>query len=191
MNIAKSRADAGDDPEVFPVTVLEAEDSRVFNIFIFKAIEEPTQFIGAIEAFLTATEKDHVIVHLSTPGGCMDSTDTFLNALKSCRAPVTFIATGGCHSAGTMILMHADDVHFSDGFNALVHCGSTGSGGTTAEYRAASKFNITLMEKALASCYKGFMTDDEIQSLLEGKDFWFNAEEFKERHAKRVAFLQQ
>jgi len=176
--------------DAFHVSCIETEEGpKIFNIFIYGGIEDAEQFIPAIEAMQVADENDLVMVHLSTPGGDIDATDTFLHAYDQCRARVVFNASGGVHSAGTLILMYADEVIFSEGFNALVHNGSVGHGGKYSEWRAASDHVRKHMEEMFWKTYRGFMSDEEISQMLEGKDFWFDVNEFKARHAKRVALV--
>jgi len=186
----RKQSEDGDEPiynEAFHVSVVESEEGpQIFNIFIFDGIESAEQFIPAIEALQIAKEDDLVMVHLSTPGGSVDATDTFLLALKMCRARIVFIASGGVHSAGTLILMHADEVILSEGFNALVHNGSVGHGGKFNEYAAASDHSRAFMCDLFRKTYKGFLTKDEIERMIEGKDFWFNADEFRERLKERI-----
>lgn len=163
-----------------------AEGPVIFNVFIFKGIESAEQFIPAIEALQVAKEDDIVMVHLSTPGGCIDATDTFLHACKMCRGRIVVNASGGVHSAGTLILMNCDEVIFSSGFNALVHNGMVGHGGKFSDWSAATVHAKKHMEELFNSTYKGFMTPREISAMIRGKDFWFDAAEFKKRHADRV-----
>lgn len=107
----------------------------VFNIYLFDVIQSARQFIYAIEALQAAGENDLVIIHLSTDGGSLDATDTFLTAMRDCPARIVVNASGGVHSAGTVILLEADEFTLSKNFNALLHNGACGSGGNTLTSR--------------------------------------------------------
>lgn len=174
----------------FHVSCVEAEEgTRLFNIFLFGLIENERQFIPAIKALQVANDDDVVMIHLSTPGGDIDATDTFLHALSMCRAEqVIFQASGGVHSAGTFILMHADNVILSEGFNSLVHCGSLGHGGKYSDWKSSTAFAQRHFENQLRTAYTGFMTDEEIEAMIAGKDFWFDGADFAERLDRRAAF---
>lgn len=181
-----STEDIFEDDRAFPVTCVESEEGpRIYNIYIFNAIENTEQFIPALGALQVAGEDDYVMVHISTPGGDVDATDTFLQALSFCKAPVVFFASGGVHSAGTLILMHAKDVIISEGFNALIHNGSIGHGGKFSDWRAATEYYSAHMESLFRKAYKGFLTEEEISQLVQGKDFWFDAKEFEKRLKNR------
>ncbi len=163
---------------------------RLFNIFLYGTILAAEQFIPAVQALQDAGPEDNVIVHLSTGGGSVDATDTFLTALSNTLAKTVMInATGGVHSAGTYILLWAADmgydIQFSDGFYSMVHTGSFGYGGKLSDFKSAVRFLMDKDEADTWKTYKGFLTDEEIEHLLFGREFWFDAYEFSVRLQKR------
>lgn len=173
----------------FEVTFTSRQSGR-YNIYLFGVIESPRQFIGAIEVMHRATEDDEVIVHLSTDGGSADATDTFLSAMRECEGEVLVKASGGVHSAGTIILMNAPSFQLSRDFNCLIHNGSTGSGGKLSDFIAASKAQAGYMERLLSRTYEGFLDPSELDAMLAGKDFWLDAEQWMERYKRRQDFLK-
>lgn len=199
----KRRADDDEDDEgsifdmmagnkAFKVTCAGPEHGPcLFNIYLYSEIMKSEQFIPAIEALQAANEDDVVVVHLSTPGGSIDATDTFLHALRGARARVMFNASGGCHSAGTLILMHAKEITFSEGFNALIHNGSVGFGGKFSDWESGTAYTRKHMRALFERTYKGFLTDVEIADLIAGKDFWLDAADFKKRLLKRNKTLKK
>lgn len=157
----------------------------VFNIYLFDVIESANQFIWAIEALQAAGENDLVIIHLSTDGGSLDATDTFLTAMRDCPARIVVNASGGVHSAGTVILLEADEFTLSQNCCFLIHNGGCGSGGKYSDFKSHAAHNIRYMENVMRTTYADFLTEEEITSLLAGVDFWLNAEEFSARWTKR------
>jgi hypothetical protein len=131
-----------------------------------------------------------VVINLSTNGGSLDATDTFLQAMRNCEARIVVKASGGVHSAGSVILLEADEFFLSDNFNCLIHNGSCGAGGDFNKFVAHAKYTQEYMERVMRTTYAGFLTDDEITALIDGKDFWLNAEQFVERWEARNALLQ-
>jgi ATP-dependent protease ClpP protease subunit len=179
------------DTEPFHVSRMVTEEETVYNLFIFGVIKDAEQFIPAIEALQVAGEDDTFLVNISTPGGDIDATDTFLQALEATEARVVYIASGGVHSAGTLILMraHPEQVAFSDGFNALVHNGAVGFGSKYSDWVSAAAYTKGHMDGLMRSAYRGFLSDDEIEAMLNGKDYWFGAEEFRTRLQNRYTLL--
>lgn len=177
-------------PDEFRVSY--ASTGGEFNIYLYDEIVSAEQFIPAIEALNHAGPSDEVIIHLSTPGGSMDATDTFLDALSRCKAGrIVTYASGGVHSAGTIILLNSDEFFLSPNFNALVHNASYGSGGKASDVRAQVAFTDKHVARVLTETYIGFLSKDEILALIRGQDFWFDADEFGARAIKRAEFFAE
>lgn len=156
-----------------------------YNIYLFGPIESAEQFIGPIEVLQNAGEGDLVEIHLSTPGGSLDATDTFLQAMRESEGRVVIRATGGVHSAGSIILMNANEFTLSENFRSLIHNGSTGAGDDLNKFKAAAKHSVEYMESVMRKTYEGFLTPDELEAMIDGKDFWLDAKEWMSRWNNR------
>lgn len=176
----------------FPVVQREGPNgTHVWDIFLYGPILSAEQMVEAMMAFSSAGENDTVIVNLSTGGGCVDATDTFIDGMKDCRGRVIVKASGGVHSAGTLILLSAPEFSLSAGFNSLFHNGSVGAGGKLSDYRASSAFTSSFMERLFVETYTGFLTEDELERMIQGKDFWMDAEEFLRRHKQQQEYFEK
>lgn len=173
----------------FPISY-ESHKSGTYHIYLFGEIDSPKQFIGAVEVMRNATENDEVVIHLQSCGGSLDATDTMLQAMQECEAHITVRASGGVHSAGSIILLAANSFTLSDNFSSLLHCGSTGTGGKFSDYRSETAFTGRWMEKVLRNSYEGFLEAEEIENLIKGQDMWLDAEEWVERHNKRNEYIR-
>lgn len=160
--------------------------SGTYRIEIDKEIEEVGQFSTAIQVLEAAKEDDEIVIYLQTPGGSVNAGEAFIHALRKCAAPVHMVATGGVHSMGTQILLEADSFELSNGFNALVHCGQDGAYGNVNEYRIKSKFDEAFRNKQFRDTYEGFLTEKEIDAMLDGKDIWIDAEGWCTRAVARM-----
>lgn len=175
-------------PQEFAVSYTPIK-SGIFNIYLFGEIECAEQFISAIEVLQAAGENDVVYIHLSTNGGSLDATDTFIAEMRDCEARIIVKASGGVHSAGSVILLNADEFMLSENFNCLIHNGSVGVGGKTSDFKAQTKHTLEYMDKVMRRTYAGFLTEQEIEELINGKDFWLDAEEFGRRFEARQAAM--
>lgn len=159
--------------------------SGTYKIYLFGEIEDVRQFQHAVEVMDDAGEGDLVIIHLSTNGGSVDATDTFVTAMRRCRARVVVEASGGVYSAGTIILLNAPEFRLSEGFHALIHNGSFGLYDKTSDAKARFEFTARAMDRLVKNTYRGFLSDEEIDQMIAGKDFWMDAEEWITRWKKR------
>jgi ATP-dependent protease ClpP protease subunit len=186
----RRRGNSDGSPGEFDVTY-QPMNNGVYRIYLNSQIEHAGQFTGALEVFARASEHDVVEVHLSTPGGSLDATDTFLQGMRECQARVIVKATGGVHSAGSIILLSADEFILSENFNCLIHNGSCGSGGKFSDFVAESDAAKEYMQKVMRNTYEGFLTEQEIEDLMRGRDFWLNGKQFMERWHRREELRQE
>mgnify|MGYP000969542371 FL=1 len=73
----------------------------------------------------------------------------------------------------------------------MIHTASMRYGGKQNNFHQYSEFVNKTNEKLMKKYYEGFLTEEEIQQALEGKDFWFDAQEVVERLQKRGEALQE
>lgn len=188
----RRRADEDDEEgfegNFFPVTYTPTK-AGVYKLYIFGPIIHASQFIPHIEALEAAGENDTVVINLSTPGGSLNATDTFLTAMHECEGRVIVRASGGVHSAGSVILLHADEFTLSPNFNCLIHNGSFGTGGDYNKAVASAKHSQEYMEHIMRTTYEGFLTPDELNAMIEGKDFWLGPKEFSDRWERRNEYM--
>jgi ATP-dependent protease ClpP protease subunit len=173
-----------------PVSYSPSKCGR-FTVDIYDYIESPSQFSDMIDALGMMEQDDEMVVNLQSGGGCLSTTDTILHALRKTKGQVHFIATGFNASAATILLLDAPSFELSEDFTALIHCGSIGDSGNLNEMRQSAAFHIARMEKLLRNTYAGFMSDKEIEDMLNGKDLLLDAEQWCERHEQRNKWMQQ
>jgi ATP-dependent protease ClpP protease subunit len=179
-----------DETEVFGLSY-RPNPGGVFNYYLFGPILSPKQFVAALEVLKDASEDDEFVINIQTPGGSIEATDTLLQAIVNTKAHVHVNATGDVCSAGTAIMLAGDSYTISDNARFLIHNGSAGSGGKTSDYKAWALSDIEFMEKFMKNTYKHFFTDEELDQLVNGKDFWLNPEDFIARSEQRNAIMQQ
>lgn len=129
-----------------------------------------------------ATDDDQVEIHLACcPGGSVDAGDSFIHAMKKCKAPIHIIASGGVHSMGSQILLIADSFELSDGFCSLIHAGQDGAYGTVPEYHAKSAFDLEFRTRKFKEAYQYFLSEEEIDNVLKGQDLWLDGQAWCDR----------
>lgn len=158
------------------------------KIFLYGPIETSFDFADAIEALSRCERDDTVTIYLSSPGGCVSAVDALLHAIKTAQdkgVVVHCIASGLCASAATFVLLECTSFELSDGFHALIHNGSLGDGGSYNQFRASTTFYLKYMEERLRDVYKHFLTEEELDQVMDGKDIWLSPEDWIERYSQR------
>lgn len=165
----------------------------VSNVYLLGGVDDSSDFIAACEVLNTSEEGDIVMIHLQSPGGCVSSGDMLLHAIQTAQergVEVHCVATGLCASLATWILLACNSFELAAGFHALIHSGSVGGGGTFGEFQAYSKFYGSYLESRLRQIYEGFLTEEEVTEVIEGKDMWLTPEQWVERFQVREKYFE-
>lgn len=190
--VAKAGVDLerGDIP--FPV-VANVKQIVNYSIFLYGTTSSAFDFAEAINAIENADEHDQITIYLSGGGGCVSSTDAFLHAINTAQergVRVHCVASGMVASAHTFIILACSSYECAEGVHFLIHNGSLGDGGSYNQFKASSQFFLKYMETRFREVYKNFLTNDELDDVLEGKDLWMTGSEFHERYEKRNELME-
>lgn len=134
-----------------------------------------------------ATKKDTFHMHISTPGGDLNSFIAIYNAMKKSAATIIGYLTGSVASAGTMITMGCDQLEVDDFTMFMCHNYSTQTSGKGSEIKVQQEFMEKLIANIMTTVYADFMTTEEIERLLEDKDYWFDKDDILERWSRKKA----
>lgn len=164
--------------------------SGTYRIEIDAQIDDVSQFSTAIQVLGLAKEDDDVEIHLQCNGGNVDASGAFLHAMNKCEAQIHIVASGGCHSAATHILLLADSFELAENFNSLLHNGSAGSVGNINEYHAKSDFDKEFIRRQYWQIYEGFLSEKEFSDMMDGKNIWLDAQGWCDRAVQRIEYFQ-
>lgn len=156
--------------------------STEYTIRITRPIGEIDEFEEEIMALEEATENDIVMVQLSSPGGSLETCDFLCRRINECAAPV-FVEIGlTCASAASAMCLQADDWKIHDSSTMMVHACSYSPGyGKESDVRSSVENTARINKEWVERTYKGFLTDDELEKVLDGKDLYFYADDLRER----------
>lgn len=175
--------------DAIPVSFMPVK-AGTYEADLYGEIENPSQFSNIISALSIMEENDTFVLNLQSGGGSLDALDCLVHAIRKCNGHVHIVASGIIASAATFLLLEAGSYELSEGFGALCHCGSLAHGGNFNEVKVHSAFYLKHMEKAMRSYYKFFFTEAELDALLDGKDFFLDAEGWVERYEQRNSHFQ-
>jgi ATP-dependent protease ClpP protease subunit len=156
--------------------------STEYTIRITRPIGEIDEFEEEIMALEEATENDIVMIQLSSPGGSLETCDFLCRRINECAAPV-FVEIGlTCASAASAMCLQADDWKIHDSSTMMVHACSYSPGyGKESDVRSSVENTARINKEWVERTYKGFLTDDELEKVLDGKDLYFYADDLRER----------
>ena len=135
-------------------------------------------------------EGDELRLWIDTDGGILDGATAIIDAMKTCQGDITCIVTGKAYSAGSLIALSAPNLLIGESATFMCHSHSYGLKGKHSDIESNFAFHKRVIEKMLRDGYKWFLTDAEIEQMLQGKDFWFDTEETKARLENRLSAQQ-
>lgn len=167
------------------------EDGLVHTIYLTDDIESPDQYTDEFELLANSDSNDMIVIVLNSMGGDLDTALQFVNYIKQCNSKVVAKVSGGNCSASTMIMLACDDWEVDEFSYTMIHTPSGGFVGRFPDSHVQSDFFRDFIKDFYEKMYMGFLSEDEVERLVDGKDYWFNSEDTKERLEGRREIVEE
>ena len=165
--------------------------AALYEYYISGSITGPEDYIEVFDQIRHAREEDEIKIYLNTYGGDLYTAIQFMRVLSETNALVTCSVEGACMSAGTLIFLNADVFEVTPHSSFMIHNYSGGTMGKGSEMHAQIVHEKKWSEKLFKEVYEDFLTTQEINEILAGRDLWMEVEEVAERMNKRIATRQE
>lgn len=159
--------------QIIPITI--------YHFYLTDPIEEVDKYIDMIHVLKTAEQHDTIFIYLNTEGGYLKTAVQIMSAIRQSNATVITCLEGEVCSAGTMIFLAADKYLVSPNCTFMIHNYSGGVAGKGNEIAAQANYRGEYANQLMRDVYKDFLTEDEIKSVIEGKDMWLNSDQVIDR----------
>ena len=141
--------------------------------------DEEKWYYPLLEALYNATDKDTVHILINSGGGAVDASNAIMHAIGVSKAKININITGSCASAAAQIFFFATKLEKTDYCvsmlsRILIH---PFTGGTWQRFDALKERvdgMLEWQERNLRTIYEDILTEEEIQSILKGKEFYIN-----------------
>lgn len=164
----------------------QSSSGKVYHFYISKPIGTPMEYVEMIHKIKTANPNDACYVYLNTPGGRLDTGVQLMTAIRTSKARVITVLEGEVCSLGTLIFLCGEEFIVHDHSLMMIHNHSGGQWGKGHEYMAQAEATSQWFKTIAQDIYGDFLTIEELKQMLDGRDFWFQAEEIKKRLGKMV-----
>jgi ATP-dependent protease ClpP protease subunit len=144
------------------------------KVFLTDTIEEPANYNELCYALKTASSAEVFTLYINTPGGVIDSANMIIDAIQTSKAKVIAEISGTVASAGTIITLACDEVKIADHTAFMIHNYSGGVMGKGHEMKAHQEFVDKNLNDSFKIFYKDFLSEDEIEDVIDGRDMWMN-----------------
>lgn len=158
----------------------------VHEFYLLGTIESADEYIDWFDCIRHAGKNDVIKIYINSYGGDMFTAIQFLRVLNETDATIVVSVEGACMSAATMIFMCADSIEVSEHSMFMFHNYSGGTIGKGGEMLDQLQHERTWSEKLLRDIYKDFLTEKEVESMLNNKDLWMDGVEVMKRLKKKA-----
>ncbi|AGM46934.1 hypothetical protein BZG00_15670 [Salinivibrio kushneri] len=165
----------------YPVPIVKGDNPEQVDAYLTGTIDEPSYYNELCHVLGTAEEGHSVTLHINTPGGIVDTALMVAEAIENSKASVTANIYGTVASAGTVIALACDDLVTSRHVSFMIHNYSGGMQGKGHEMKARQKYTDAHLSSVFNYYYGGFLTEEEMERVIEGSDIWIGAEEVAKR----------
>ena len=163
---------------------------HVHEFYITGTIESADEYSEWFHTIRNANATDVVKLHINSPGGDLWTAIQFVHVLAETEATIQIVVEGACMSAATLLFLMGHEFEVSPHAMFMIHNYSGGSLGKGGEMYDNIVHERKWSENLLHDAYDGFLTQDEIKSVLDNKDLWMDTQEILERLEKRQAYLE-
>jgi len=158
--------------------------SAIYEFYLSGTITGPEDYIEWFNTIRSAGPQDEVKIYINSRGGDVNCALQFMRVLSETQATVICSVEGCCMSAATMIFLCADVFEVTPHSLFMFHNYSGGIFGKGGEIYDQAVFEREWSKQFLQHIYKNFLTNKEIDSLLENKDLWLHSQEVSNRVEK-------
>ena len=155
------------------------------EFYLTGRIEEADEYISVFDMIRHASEEDIIKIYVNSPGGDLFTALQFGRAMGDSDATIIVSVEGQCCSAATIIALAADMVELSNHCVWMCHNYSSGMIGKGHELHSQAEFERDWSIKLMKDIYDGFLSESEIQRMLNGADLWMGADDVMRRLEQR------
>lgn len=164
---------------------------RVHHFYISKVIEEAEHYVEMVHRIRMAGPEDVVFIHLNTPGGDLSTGVQIINAMAASHAHIICSVEAESYSLGTMIFLSADEFIVQENCMMMFHQWTGGVYGKGHEQKSQLLATEEWFNTLAHDIYVPFLSEEEFEDMIKGKDIWIQSEEIKERLNVMVATMTE
>lgn len=168
-----------------------SEYGNIREYYLSDEIGSPDEYVSMIHDIRNAGENDVIKLHINCPGGNLFTTIQIVQAMAECSGTIIASVEGACMSAATIIFLYADEFIVGNHSMFLFHNYSGGTFGKGAEMYHGVIHQRKWSENLMRDHYGDFLTENEINDLIEDKDIWMDSSQVLDRLLKRNKIIEK
>lgn len=195
LNFTQSRKRSNEDDDDSPTTekylgyAVNTKVQTCLTVPIDEGVQEAVYYRHVCRAISELKEYDQVEFEISSPGGYLNGLIALLTAMAKTDATTVAHINGECHSAASMLALACDSVYVSPFATMLVHFVRFGASGKGTDVKSQVEHTYDTAEKLFREIYQHFLTEDEMQRCIDGKELWLDYDQINERLKRKFDIL--
>lgn len=166
--------------------------NAIHNFYLYGSIaSESDEYVDMITTLDYADEGDTINIYINTPGGDLDTTVSIIHAMMRSKANVVSHADGRVASAGTLIFFAAKSFVVYPYAGTMFHDASSIIGGKANENLKSAQATVDLIRKICMDLYVPYFSEDEVNTILAGGDYYCDADELYQRVIDGVKIIRE
>lgn len=162
-----------------------------YTIFLDEIFQESAYERDVISILNNATTGDKVTFMINSDGGSLSSALPICIAIRESKAEVTGMLLSEAHSAASMVFLTTDSQIVSNHCSMLVHSASYGAVGKQQDILDHVTHTQERLNKIFNDFYYGFLSEEEIEQVLSGKELYLDCDSIAERLKEREDIFKQ
>lgn len=160
----------------------ETTTSTTYHVHIDDYFTDPSYYRKLQGLLSTASDLDTIVFHLNSGGGAIHVALPICHWVASTDAHTVAVIEYEAASAATFLMLACDSVICMPHTTIMCHGASWGISGSANLVRKTVKFQDEQINKLIRETYEGFLSKEEIDSIVEnGEEFHLTAEEVIDR----------
>lgn len=152
-----------------------------YHYYLTGEIKDDINTRCLIKKLKSCSPQDVVSIYLNTPGGNYTTARQIINSIRNCYGRVVTHADGDVASAGSLIFFCGDMLTVADFSSFLIHNGDMMIGGKLNEVMQSAVVHKGEIYDLFHSVYEPFLTTEEVDGVLGGKDINLRPEQVRTR----------
>lgn len=168
--------------ETSPEIICEDINYRNITVRFPTEIDSHEKHGDLLNVLYTAKQGDTINIYINCYGGDLYTTIQLCDAIQRCEAHVIGHLVGAGYSGGSMLFLACHSWTVSPLARMMIHNESGMDGWMKAhERKQANQFQDKYNPYMVETMYGGFLSEEEIQRVVDGHDIWLGSDEILER----------
>ena len=156
----------------------EVEIPKIYTINFFHYFDsDVSKYKPYFDVFEKAKESDEIIIYFQSGGGSVSTLNMFLNAMKMSKCKNVTARVNYAASAAAIMTLACNNIIFNENSTLMLHTYSSCFWGKSQEIEADKKHNDLMCKKIIDKYCKKILSEQEIEHMHNGKDFYFDEDE--------------